>query len=819
MKISLNWLGDYLTWIEKDPQVIADRLTLSTAEVEEVETQGKFLEHCCVGEVLSIAKHPSADRLLLVDVKTDKGTKRVVCGGTNLKEGMYVAFAHIGATVKWHGGEVVTLEPVKIRGEKSEGMICAAEELGIEAIFPSLPEDGERPIVDLSRLWAMGYEKKPGAQSPELKAGDNLRDALHQTDTILHFSNTAITARPDLFSHIGFARECVALGLAKWKKAHDSKLTTQSPSKKDGGPSMHVDCPELIPRYLACTIAIDSLGETPSWMKKHLEAVGIRSINLPVDITNYVMMEIGVPLHSFDADDIKGAVHMRLSKKGEHLTTLDGEKRVLPTDCLVLSDDDGIFDLLGIMGGLRSSTKETTTKIFLHALSIDPPTIRRAIIGTGLRTDASTMYEKGVPPITTERGFYRALELFLELVPGAKVVSAIEDKGSNGKANAIKIPSDDIRKTLGIDIANKDIVKILEDLDCTVMSHESRDKKDTRNSKLETRDFVVTPPLHRLRDITGPHDIVEEVGRIHGFDSVPSVLPVAPLQLPSRDRRVHDIREGLRNAGFVETVPLSFVSPSLMQKCNLDPSTAVHVKNPIGEETSLLHTDTVPALLAHAETMLPRMSDNLGTFQIGNVFDAQGHERRMLGLLFCSKHETDLTNDPFLVLKADLLSALKRAGYTAEVTQESAQLPMAHPGRTAAILVNGQLIGACYEVHPLIRSAFDLPHRAAAASIDLTALLKFPVAPVQLQPLSTFPAISYDVTVKRTVSDHLGPLMKKLRTGSSLLEDVSVHDLYAGKPLSNGEYNLTLRFVYRAADRTLTEEEAKKEHEKVVSVL
>ncbi len=786
MKISLNWLGEFVTWTEKDPQVIADRLTLSTAEVEEVETQGEFLDHCCVGEVLTIAKHPSADRLLLVDVKTDKGTKRVVCGGTNVKEGMHVAFAHIGATVKWHGGEVVKLEPVKIRGEKSEGMICAAEELGIDSMFPAKPEDGERPIVDLGKL----------------KVGQTLREALGLHDIVLHFSNTAITARPDLFSHIGFARECVALGLAKWKKQEHSHKKV---SGKGDGLTIDINTPDLVPRYLACTLEIESLGTTPDWMKTRLEAVGIRSINLPVDITNYVMMEIGVPMHSFDADDINGSVHMRLSKKGEHITTLDDEKRALPADCLVLSDDDGIFDLVGIMGGLRSSTKESTQTIYLHALSLDSATVRRAIIGTNVRTDAATMYEKGVPPVTTERGFFRALELFLELVPGAKLISAIEDKGSNGKAPMINISADEIRATLGLEIKDTEIMKILEALECEV--------------KKEKKTLTITPPLHRLRDINGAHDIVEEVGRIHGFNQVPSVMPVAPLQLPPRDRRVHDIREGLRNAGFFEAVPLSFVSPGLMQKCNLDPSTAVHVKNPIGEETSLLQTDPIPGLLAHAEAMLPRVSDALSTFQIGNVFDTQGHEKRMLGLLLCAKHETTLTDDPFLQLKADLLSALRRAGYDAHVEDESAALPMAHPGRTAAIMIEKQLIGACYEVHPLVRSAFDLPHRAAAASIDLTALLKFPVTPVQLQPLSPFPAITYDVTVKRTVNDHLGKLMKQLRTGSELLEDVSVHDLYAGQPLQNGEYNLTLRFIYRAADRTLTEEEAKKEHDKVVSVL
>jgi phenylalanyl-tRNA synthetase beta chain len=786
MKISLEWLADYLTWSEKKPHVIAECLTRSTAEVEELEMQGEFLEHCCVGEVMTIAKHPSADRLLLVDVKTDKGMKRVVCGGTNLKEGMHVAFAHIGATVKWHGGETVTLEPVKIRGEKSEGMICAAEELGIEALFPAKPEDGERPIADLGKV----------------KVGAPLRETLGMNDTVMHFSNTAITARPDLFSHEGFARECIALGLGKVKKKESAK---KKPAGKGAGLPMKVDCPDLVPRYLSVMLEIDALGETPDWMKQRLQAIGLRSVNLPVDITNYVMNDVGVPMHSFDAGDIKGTVHMRLSKKGESLTTLDNEKRSLPENCLVLSDDNGVFDLVGIMGGLRSSTKDSTKKIFLHALSIDPVTIRRAIIGAGLRTDASTVYEKGVPPVTTERGFYRALELFLELVPGAKVISAIEDKGSNGKAPTIKISPDDVRATLGVDIKDAEMVKILESLGCSV--------------KKEKNAFTVTVPLHRLRDLTGPHDLVEEVGRIHGFDKVPSIMPMAPLQLPKRDMRMHKLRASLAGDGYWELMPLSFVSPDLLKRSNLPPEEAVKVKNPIGEETSLLQTCPLPQLLAHAEKSLPRTDAALRTFQCGNTFEKSGKQTFSLGMLLTAKEETGLLDDPFLMIKGEILDAIAATGQIVDIVAMKDVPAIAHPGRCADIRFNGQSIGEIYEIHPVVRKRFDLPHRVAGATLDLSALLKEPSPVTVQQPLSLFPAVTYDVTVTRTQRQALRPLLQKLESGSQLLESVSVHDLYAGKPLKDGEYNLTLRFVYRAADRTLTEEEVKKEHENVAAML
>ncbi len=807
MKISLEWLGQFVTWTDSDPAVIAERLTRSTAEVEELEVQGALLAHCCVGEIVSLKQHPDADRLKLAEVKTDKGIKNVVCGGTNLYEGMLVAFAHVGATVKWHGGELMKLEPVKIRGVASEGMICAAEELGLESLLPPKPEDGERPVIDLSRM--------NGVQTSGARVSTPLRDALHLTDTVLHFSNTAITARPDLFSHIGFARECVALGLAKPKKTavKTSHGDVSRRTKKSESLAIKVDCPDLVPRYLSASLSLDSLGETPEWMKQRLASVGIRSISLPVDITNYVMIEIGVPMHCFDADDIDGTVHMRLSTKKESLMTLDNKKWDLPEGCLVLSDDKGVFDLVGIMGGLRSSTKDSTKNIFLHALSIDPVTIRKAIIGTGLRTDASTVYEKGVPGITTEQGFYRALELMLELIPGAKLASEIDEKGHNGKAPSIKLSLDDVRATLGLNIGDKEIVKILEDLGCEVKEEKAK------SQKLEARSSTVTPPLHRLRDLVGPHDILEEIGRIHGFDKVEPVMPSAPMQLPKRDLRLHKLREDLVRSGYWELMPLSFVSPQLLERCNLDPKEAIKVKNPIGEETSLMHTCPLPQLLVHAEHMLPRAEGSLSTFQCANVFDAKGNQTFALGMLLSAKEETDLLDDPLLVIKGQLLDAVAATGQSVEIHEMKKVPAIAHPGRSADVVFRGKSIGKIYEIHPVVRQRFGLTHRVAGATLDLSTLLASP-SPVAVQKkLSIFPAVTYDVTVTRTQKDALGPLLRKLRSGSELLEAVSVHDLYAGKPLEKGSYNLTLRFVYRAKDRTLTEEEVKKEHGKALGMV
>jgi len=790
MKISLEWLSDFVTWVEKDPRAIADRITLGSAEVEEVEMQGAQLEGCVVGEIVSVKKHPDADRLSIAEVKTDKGTKTVVCGGTNVRQGMQVAFAHIGSTVKWHGGNQMTLQPVKIRGVASEGMICAGEELGIESLFPPSKEDGERPIVDLS--------------DRKFKTGTPLRDALGLKDTVLHINNTAITTRPDLFSHLGFARECVALGIAKWKKKPVYKLPTFPSSALPF--KMKVDADDQVSRYCSCLLTIDGLGQTPDWMKRRLEATGWRSVNLPVDITNYVTMETGMPLHSFDADDIKGDVHLRLSKKGEKITTLDGIDRPLPDGALVLSDDKGIFDLLGIMGGQRSSTKPMTKRIYLHAAALDPVTIRKTIMATGHRTEASTVYEKGVPPITAEVGFIRAVELFRELVPKCAAASTLDSWGKNGTPKSLTLSVPDVQTILGVTISAAEITRILTAIECTV----KKGKKDT---------LTVVPPLHRLRDLSGVHDIIDEIGRFHGYDRIPEAVPMAEVRIPARDKRLHTMRDGLKASGHFETVPLSFISAALLEKSGLSAADAIAILNPLGEETALLQLHTYPQLLEHASRNIAKVHGALKTFRTGNVFAKGKPEQFELSTLHAATHETGLLDDPFLHAKEDILHAAEEAGYELSVEPMDKARPAMHPGR-AAMVKNGQdIVGVVFEVHPTVRARFDLPHRAAVGALNLTVLFAKKPATRMAKPLPLFPSVTYDETIPRKHADQLGPLLDKLKKGATLLEHVTVHDLYAGKNVKPGEFSATLRFVYRAPDRTLTEEEAKKAHGEVMKAI
>ncbi|MBU0458724.1 phenylalanine--tRNA ligase subunit beta [Patescibacteria group bacterium] len=799
MKLSLDWLSEFIDFTESDPKKIADKLTVSTAEVESVETQGANLDGCCVGKVTSLSKHPNADKLSLCDVETDKGTKRVVCGGTNLREGMCVAFAHVGTEVLTEEGELFKLEKIKIRGEESAGMICAAEELDLTSQYPPKPEDGKRPVIDLGD----GVDDVKKSLSEFIGSGG---------DTVLDIDNHSITHRPDLFSQFGFARECTALGLARWKKDRpmfkDQKFpTTTLPFKNV------LDCKKEIPQYFACLMSIDSIGETPDWMKKRLESVGIRSIYLPIDITNYVMIELGMPLHSFDADDLKGNIHMRLSKKGEKIVTLDKSERELPEGAIVLSDDEGIFDLLGVMGGLRSSTKEGTKNIYLHSAGVDPMNIRRTIVATGHRTDAATIYEKGVPNIIVRLGFNRALELFLELVPGAKVISAMDSWGDDGKPKSIEIPIKRISEFLGAEIPEKKSEKILKDLEFTV------EKKGDS--------FIVTPPLHRLGDISNQYDLIEEIGRIFGFDAIEAKLPSAPIDPPERDQRVHVLRDSMKEFGFYEVLPLSLVGPALLEKAKFSPKGCTEIENPIGEETSIMQPSIMPGLLEHAENNILNIEKSLKTFNWGQVFEEgpssakatadKKKENIEFGALIASRVETGIENDPFLELKSAIKNSVQSVGYSIGLKVSKNAPAHAHPGRFAEICVCKKTVGTLFEVHPNVCNNFDLPHRAAALTLNLSQLFDLEPEDCIAASVPEFPAITYDLTIPFSQDKQAGDLVEKIKKASDLLESVEVAKLFA--PEGMQKYNLTLRCTYRAADRTLKEEEAKEAHKAVLALV
>lgn len=784
MRISMNWLSDFVDWIETDPQTISDRLTAGTGEVDDAVAQGALLGNCVVGKVTNLRKHPGADKLSLCDVVTEAGTKPLVCGGTNLKEGMLVALAHVGATVR-HGTDMVTLKAATIRGEKSEGMICAAEELELTGMFPPLPEHGARPVIDLTPL--------------NLKVGAPLREALSLNDVVFHIDNHAITNRPDLFSQVGVAREVVAHGLAKWKKrpeTPDIKFTKVKPEF-----AVHDESDGLVPFYNAVVIEIDGPGETPDWMKKHLEAAGHRSISLPIDITNYVMLEQGMPLHAFDAADFRGDIHVRLSKKGETLTTLDKAKRTLPDGVIIISDDEGIFDLFGIMGGLRTSTKPETKRIFLQAAIPDPVTIRKAAIALTHRTDAATVYEKGVQPCTSVAGLARAVQLFCELCPGGRVASSNVRWGKEKTQPVVKISEERIHAMIGEEVGTKRIKEILTDLGFEL--------------KAAGKTLSITPPAWRP-DIRLPADIVEEVARVYGYNKIKPVVPAASIVPPQRDPRLHQLRDSLCDSGYWELVHLAFGSPQQAKRFGLDESKAVAIENPIGEEVSLMRLSLLPNVLETSARQLRTANDTVKTFEFGHVYDKK-EERSECCMVVAAKGDTTLADSPLLIAKADLQRACAAMGYTVDVRpMEHGVASWMHPGRVAEVTCKGKVVGSLFEVHPSVCTACDLPARAAAAVLDWNALMIMEPSVAIVKALPAFPPVSYDETVPAKAGVQAASLLEGLRAVDPLLESAEIVNLYQN-PADASDKRLTLHFVYRSPERTLQQAESDAAHAKVLA--
>jgi phenylalanyl-tRNA synthetase beta chain len=419
------------------------------------------------------------------------------------------------------------------------------------------------------------------------------------------------------------------------------------------------------------------------------------------------------------------------------------------------------------------------------------------------------VYEKGVPPVTTEAGFLRALALFLELIPGATVASALISHGTNGVMPTIPLSLERVNALIGKEIPKNDVIRILENLDCHVVVN-----PESQNLKAES--VTVTPPLHRMRDLQGAHDLIEEIGRIYGYDRIENVMPMAELRIPERDQRMHKMRDQLRSAQYFETVPLSFLSEQQFRKAGFDPAHAIRIENPLGDDTALLQTSTLPALLIHAEKNL-LATGTLRTFHWSHVFGKDTPEHLELSMLISTRDATDLLHDPFLQTKESMITALHAAGYTVTIAPTKNLPAYAHPGRIADVMFGKEIVGQIFEVHPTIRSTFNIPGRAAATIINLHALLKHEPKVMHAEPLPLFPSVIYDVTFTRTHDKHIAALLEKAEKASDLLESVVVHDLY--QKSGSDTYNATLRFTYRSAERTLTEDEAKKAHDVVLKAI
>ena len=784
MKISLDWLGDFIEITEKDHQKIKDIITECSAEIETMEPQGGDLDNVVVGKVVEISKHPNADALQLCKVNDGQSTIQVVCGGSNLKEGMLCIFAKIGAVVKWHGSEVVKMEKAKIRGEESFGMICASEEVGLEDMFP---KESEKEIVDLSHL--------------NLKVGQPLAKALGLDDVVIDVDNHAITNRSDLFSHRGFAREFVACGLAKWKKNEVFKPSiSNSPSPVE----LKIEDKEAASHYMSVYMTGIEVKESPEWMKKRLVACGVNPISNIVDITNYVMLELGMPMHAFDVDQVKGKKWtMRKAKKGEKIVTLDEQQHELNGGEVVLDDGNELFDLCGIMGGHSSGINQSTNSVILHAPVYHPTLIRQGMRGLGHVSDAAIIYEKGVDPALAGDGLYRTMELILELCPNAKVASKVTDIWNiPQEERVIELSIEQSNLLIGVDVPEKQIETILGDIGFELEKNSGG--------------YKVTVPTYRHNDVHREADLIEEIARIYGFNNIPYQTPVKPIEpvAPSKDRRyLREIKEQLTAQGFDEIYTFAFQGPELIGKCGMEVTDEmIEIENPISADMSLMKTNLLPRMMETIANNL-RYKNSFALFEQNKVYvrksDSDWEERPALIMAG--------VNVDFRVVQGSVESL----GIQVLPVKEKTKVPAHHPGRVGELVVRGKRVGTIYEVHPQIRKNFDIKPNVVIAELDLQAILDMNIdTRKKYQELSKYPSVQLDISMLIPKRNLAGDYMKAIqKTDQKLITGVDLIDEYTGDKIAEDKRGLTYSITYQAADRTLTEAEVEAVHKQVLERL
>ncbi|MDC0832302.1 phenylalanine--tRNA ligase subunit beta [Geitlerinema sp. CS-897] len=797
MRISLNWLRELVN-IDLSAEDLAHRLTMAGFEVEDIEDRQTWADGVVLGKIVGIEPHPNADKLRVcqVNIGTDE-TQQIVCGAPNAKADLYVPVATVGTVLPQVD---LKIKPAKLRGVPSNGMICSLEEVGLSKESEGIHVFGEGDVAEL-----------------DAKIGNDARPFLGLDDTVLDLTATA--NRADALSMVGVAREVAALTGAQLKLPHSEagEVPSNDTLKLDVADS------NACPTYIGTAIEGVKIAPSPAWLKQRLEAAGVRPINNVVDITNYVMLEWGQPLHAFDRDRLQRltgsddlTIGVRFAKTDESLTTLDGQERQLSQQALVITANDKPIALGGVMGGEESEVHEGTTNLVLEAALFDPVVVRRSSRSQSLRSESSSRYERGVNFAELEVACQRAIALIGELAGGTPVTQAIADTRPE-LSSTIQLRCDRVRQVLGEvrlgdsigDLPETDMKRILEDLSFEVTE---TDTEGVWNVKV---------PPYRSRDIEREIDLIEEIARLYGYDNFCETLPKqgALGQLSPEFALTGQLREAFRAAGLTELIHYSLVKPSQDRQIKLG--------NPLFAEYSALRTELLPALIDAFEYNLKQGNGALNGFEIGRVFWKEGEEYRekdlVAGILGGDPTMGRWTNsgkeDPmdWFEAKGVLQSAFDRLSLDVQYRPDSSDERL-HPGRTASLWLRGRQLGRFGQLHPQLRQERELPDEVYVFELELSLLLEaLPSTQVpKFTAFSTFPASDRDLAFFAPVSVSVFDLEKVMsKAGGKLLESVELFDEYRGENVPEGQRSLAFRLVYRAGDRTLKDKEVDDAHQKV----
>ena len=772
MNLNRKWLNEEFVDLSGVPdREFVETMTIAGQKVETYERLDAGLRNVVVGRVVSITRHTNSDHMWVCQIDVGAGEPvQIVTGAQNVHEGDLVPVAQHNSWLP--GGVHITKG--KLRGEVSNGMLCSLKELGLTLNdFPYAIEDG---------IWILQEDCKPG---------DDINTVIGNDDTVVDFEIT--NNRPDCYSILGLAREAAA-AFNKPMRHHDPVVRGGAAGELSELLEVEVPAEDLCRRYTARMVRNVKIAPSPKWLRQRLRATGVRPIKNIVDITNYVMLEYGQPMHAFDYRYVgSGKIIVRRSEPGETLTTLDGNVRTLTPGMLVIADETKPIGLAGIMGGENSEIMDDTVDVVFESANFNGTSIRQTALALGMRTEASGKFEKNINPLLTLPAVDRACEL-VELLGAGEVMDGVIDVLNDiPEPRTIELEPDRINALLGTDISEADMVEYLRRLEIPVEGHEIR------------------VPSWRP-DLVGMADIAEEVGRLFGYNNIPTTtFRGAATEGGYTEAMKLENRAGslCRSLGYSEILTYSFVSPSIFDQIRLPEDSslrnAMRIQNPLGEDASIMRTVALPSMLAILARNNAYHNDAVKLYELAKVYlpkpgQILPDEPKHLVLGTYGEHED------FFKMKGEIEAFLRgmnvpEARYTAEKHD-----PTFHPGRCARVSVGGVDLGCFGQIHPLVARSYGIDAEIFAAELNFTALLSLQLPEKTYTPLPKYPAVTRDIAVVCDEAVTVAALSDCIRTaGGKLLRSVELFDIYRGKGIASGSKSAAFRLTLRADDRTLTD--------------
>jgi phenylalanyl-tRNA synthetase beta chain len=776
MKVPYTWLSEW-TELPWKPAELGTRLTMSGFELEALEPAAPPFSGVVVAEILAAERHPQADKLQVCRVSTGSGAPlQIVCGASNARTGLKSALALVGARLP---GDVA-IGAAKLRGVESQGMLASARELGLA--------ETSSGILELP------------ADAP---VGEALRHYLHLDEVVLDLNVTP--NRGDAMSVLGIAREVAAL---TGKELTGPAIAAPRASGTDALP-VRLAAPEACPRFAGCILrGIDNRAATPLWMRERLRRAGLRSITPVVDVTNYVMLELGQPMHAYDLGKLKEGITVRLARAGEALTLLDGKPVSAEADMLLITDGEGPVGLAGIMGGARTAVTPDTTDVFLESAYFAPAALLGRARRVGLTTDAGQRFERGVDPTQQARAIERAVALLTPIAGGtAGPIEVTESSAHLPRRAAVPLRSKQLKRLLGVALPPERVVQTLERLAM----------KATRAGE----GWQVTPPAYRF-DIGIEADLIEEVARIVGFEAIPEIDAETPQRfrrLPADHPAEAAVLQALAARGYEEAITYAFVDPALQAQLFPD-RPAVALSNPIASDMSVMRVSLWPGLLRAALENQRRQADRIRLFEHGTRFEVDGGTTREIDTVAGVAIGARLPEQwgvakelrgpvDFFDVKGDVAALLAATDETQSFKFEPGVLPALHPGRAARVLRRNQPVGWLGELHPNLVRALDFTYAPVLFELDAETALA--VQRVSYHEISRFPQVRRDLAVVVDESVTLSTLAERVTlAASSLLRDLRVFDVYRGPGLEPSRKSVALGLIFQDISRTLTDDDVER---------